>query len=58
MLTQMKKNSYFTKLLLKTIHDSIPYETIVFDDRDPPWINQEIKKIKVAATDKKYFARS
>ena len=23
----------------------IPYETVLFDDRDPPWMNKEIKKL-------------
>ena len=23
----------------------IPYETVLFDDRDPPWMNKEAKKL-------------
>ena len=34
-----EKGSYFTKLLLNTIHHFIPYEKIVCDGRDPRCIN-------------------
>ena len=37
----------FTKTLLNTIQNFIPHETIVCDDRDPPWINEEIKKLMI-----------
>ena len=37
----------FTKTLLNTIQNVIPHETIVCDDRDPPWINKEIKKLMI-----------
>ena len=35
----------FTKTLLNIIQNFIPHETITCDDRDPPWINKEIKKL-------------
>ena len=37
----------FTETLLNTIQNIIPHETIVCDDRDPPWINKEIKKLMI-----------
>ena len=36
---------FFTKTLLNIIQNFIPHETVVFDDRDPPWMNKEIKKL-------------
>ena len=38
----MKK---FTKTLLNIIQNFIPHKTIICDDRNPPWINKEIKKL-------------
>ena len=35
----------FTKTLLNIVQNFIPHETIICDDRDPPWINKEIKKL-------------
>ena len=40
-----EKVYFFTKTLLNIIQNFIPHETITFDDRDPPWINKEIKKL-------------
>ena len=40
-----EKVCYFTKKLLDIIHNFIPHEIIIFDDRDPPWINNEIEKL-------------
>ena len=40
-----EKVCYFTKTLLNIIHDFIPHEIIFCDVRDPPWINNEIKKL-------------
>ena len=39
-----QKVCYFTETLLNIIHNFIPHERIVCDYRDPPWINNEIKK--------------
>ena len=39
-----EKVYFFTKALLSIIQNFIPHETIICDDRDPPWINKEIKK--------------
>ena len=36
---------YATKSLLNIIQNFIPHETVICDDRDPPWINKEIKKL-------------
>ena len=40
-----EKVYFFTKTLLNIIQNFIPHETITWDDRDPPWINKEIKKL-------------
>ena len=40
-----KKVCYFTKTLINVIHNFIPHERLVFDDRDPRWINSEIKNL-------------
>ena len=45
-----KKVCYFTETLLNIIHNLIPYERIVCDDRDPPWMNAEIKNIRILLT--------
>ena len=36
---------FFTKIMLNIIQHFIPHETILCDDRDPPWINKEIKNL-------------
>ena len=38
-----EKVYFFTKTLLNIIQNFIPHETIICDDRDPPWINKEIR---------------
>ena len=40
-----EKVYFFTKTLLNIIQNFILHETIIRDDRDPPWINNEIKKL-------------
>ena len=40
-----EKVYFFTKALLNIIQNFIPDGTIICDDRDLPWINQEIKKL-------------
>ena len=35
----------FNKRLLNIFHNFISNKTIVCDDRDPPWMNDEIKKV-------------
>ena len=35
----------FNKTLLNIFHNFIPNKIIVCDDRDPPWMNDEIKKM-------------
>ena len=42
-----EKVHFFTKTLLIIIQNFIPHETIICDDRDPSWINREIKKSMV-----------
>ena len=38
---------FFTKMLLNIIQNFIPHETIICGYRDPPWINEEIKKLMI-----------
>ena len=40
-----KKVCYFTETLLNIIHNFIPHEIIVWENRDPPWMNNKIKKL-------------
>ena len=40
-----EKFYFFTKTLLNIIQNFIRHEAIICDDRDPPWINKEIKKL-------------
>ena len=42
-----EKDYFFTKTLFHIIHNFIPHETIVCDNRYPPWINNEIKKLMI-----------
>ena len=39
------KVCYFTETLFNIIHNFTPHERLVCDDRDPPRINNEIKKL-------------
>ena len=36
--------SIFNQTIINILGNFIPYETVLFDDRDPPWMNKEIKK--------------
>ena len=40
-----EKVYFFIKTLLNIIQNFVPHETIICDDRDPPWLNKEIKKL-------------
>ena len=40
-----EKVCHFTETLLNTIHNFTPHEKTVCDKRNPPWINNEIKRI-------------
>ena len=42
-----EKVYFFTKMLLNIIQHFVTHETIICDDRDPPWINKEIKKLMI-----------
>ena len=35
----------FDETVLNVIRNFIPYKTVTFIDRDPPWINRSIKKM-------------
>ena len=37
--------SVFNNTILNIISNFIPHETIIRDDRDPPWINSKIRKV-------------
>ena len=43
----MKKFTFSPKTLLNIIQNFVPHEAIICDDRDPLWINKEIKKLIV-----------
>ena len=51
-----KKVCYFTETLINIIHNFTPHERIVCDNRDPPWMNDEIKNLinEKDLTDKSY----
>ena len=36
--------SIFNQTIINILCNFIPHETVLFDDRDPPWMNKEIKK--------------
>ena len=37
--------SIFNQNVINMLCNFIPHETVLFDDRDPPWMNKEIKKV-------------
>ena len=37
--------SIFNQTIINILCNFIPHETVLFDDRDPPWMNKEIKKL-------------
>ena len=39
-----KMVSSFSQTIINILCNFIPHEVVLFDDRDPPWMNQEIKK--------------
>ena len=40
-----KKVSIFNQNIINILCNFIPHETVLFDHRDPPWMNKEIKKL-------------
>ena len=44
---ELEKVYSFTKTPLSIVQNFIPHEVIICDDRDPPWINKEIKMVMV-----------
>ena len=40
-----EKVNLLNKTIKNIIRSYIPHETITFDDRDPPWINNDIKEL-------------
>ena len=40
-----EKVNLFNNTIKKIILNYLPHETITCDDRDPPWINKNIKKL-------------
>ena len=44
-VSQNRQISIFNDTILNIISNFIPHETIICDDRDPPWINSKIKKV-------------
>ena len=47
----------FNKTIKNIISNYIPHETVTFDDRDPPWINKNVKQLILEKNEmyKKYF---
>ena len=45
MLTVNEKVDTFNKTILKIFNNFISHETIICDDRDPPWFNKKIKSL-------------
>ena len=37
--------SIFNQTIINILCNLIPHETVLFNDRDPPWMNKEIKKL-------------
>ena len=37
--------SIFNQTIINVLCNFIPHKTVFFDDRDPPWMNKEIKKL-------------
>ena len=37
--------SIFNQTIINILCNFIPHATVLFDDRDPPWINKEMKKL-------------
>ena len=42
-----KTISIFNQTIINILCNFIPHEIVLFDDRDPPWVNKEIKKSSV-----------
>ena len=40
-----KEIAFFSDTLMNIMQNFLPDETIICDDRDPPWINKEIKQL-------------
>ena len=40
-----KMVSIFNQTIINILCNFIPHETVLFDDRDPPWVNKEIKQL-------------
>ena len=50
----------FNKTIKNIISNYIPHETVTFDDRDPPWINKNVKQLILEKNEmyKKYVNES
>ena len=42
-----KQVHFFNKTILNIFHNYIPNKTIFCNDKDPPWFNNEIRKILI-----------
>ena len=40
-----KQVAIFSDILINIIQNFVPHETIIFDDRHPPWMNKEMKQL-------------
>ena len=49
-----EKVTIFNKHILSILHDFIPHETLLGDDKDPPWPTNKIKNL----INEKHFRRN
>ena len=40
-----EKNAIFNKIIFNVLHNLIPHETLLVDDKDPPWLTNKMKNI-------------
>ena len=46
MISQHKRYDFlFNKTVKKNITNDIPHEIAIFDDRDSPWVNKNVKQL-------------
>ena len=43
----------FNKIIKNITSNYIPHEIIICDDRDPPWINKDIKQLTIWGSNNK-----
>ena len=38
-----EQGNIFNEIIINVLRHFIPHETVLYDDRDPPWFNNKIK---------------